>query len=53
MKEPLKNDDLELSEKDAEAVRGGVHASVHKNVHKQVHKSVHKNVLRPGVHKSV
>ncbi len=53
MREALKNDDLELREKDAEAVKGGVHASVHKQVHKQVHKNVHKNVLRPGVHKSV
>ena len=37
-KDTEKKDDLELNEKDAEAVKGGVHRSVHKNVHASVHK---------------
>jgi len=43
-----KKDDLELDEKDAAAVKGGVHRNVHKNVHSEVHKSVHKG---PGVNR--
>lgn len=37
-----KKDDLELNEKDAAAVKGGVHRNVHKDVHANVHKDVHK-----------
>lgn len=37
-----KKDDLEVSEKDAAAIKGGVHKDVNKDVHKGVHKGVNK-----------
>ena len=40
-KDAAKNDDLELNEQDAEAVKGGAHRNVHQKVHQKVHQNVH------------
>ncbi len=52
-KDTPKQDDLELNEQDAEAVKGGAHRQSHAEVHKNVHATVHKNVHKgPDAHKA-
>lgn len=55
MAKDAKKDDLELNEKDAEAVKGGAHRKSHAESHMKVTRKVHGSpgVNRgPGVNKS-